>query len=342
MTSSFPTKYVKREDPEYQKLPWYQFVLIPGKQGSTVNDYRRASNTLRAALESKELSKSVPHTPANGRELTLGFLREEASHIISQNDLVWVRGCDSLLVRYHPTKRERLTSILSHLPLSTDYRKLLVVHHQNETFAFKLDLFEDEYMNQDSIVIGLVNPTDPAVQRLVERDRMDGFRFSPVYASKEDMEHFALHSLCVDLCSRFGISQEDLKYRYEPLGNSFPDFELLVEAQEWAVEVARVESGMVSYVEVDRELDARGRNNVFRNFITDDKVGDALREEVSDKADKRAECPEYSRCCLLLVDIVDSIGGTGSTAWDGCDLSAFDAVITVRLDGSVSYLKGEF
>ena len=22
MTSSFPTKYVKKEDPEYQKLPW--------------------------------------------------------------------------------------------------------------------------------------------------------------------------------------------------------------------------------------------------------------------------------------------------------------------------------
>ena len=340
MTSSFPTKYVKREDPEYQKLPWYQFVLIPGKQGSTVNDYRRASNTLRAALESRELSESVPHTPANGRELTLGLLREEASHIVSQNDLGWVRGCDSLLVRYHPIKREKLTSILSHLPLSTDYRKLLSVYHKKEPFAFKVNLFEDEYMNQDSIVIGLVNPTDPAVQRLLEGDRMDGLRFSPLYGSKEDMEHFALRSLCLDLCSRRGISPEDLKYRYEPLGNSFPDFELLVEGQEWAVEVARVESGMVSYVAVERELDARGRNKVFRNFITDDKVGEALREEVSDKAEKRADCPEYSRCCLLLVDIVDSIGGTESTAWVGCDLSAFDAVVTVRLDSSVSYVKG--
>ena len=341
MTSSFPTRYVKRDDPEYQQLPWHQFVLLPGKQGSTVNDYRRASNTLWAALESKELSESVPHTPANGRELTLGFLKEKVSHIISQNDMDWVHGYDSLLVRYHPIKREKLTSILSHLPLSTDNRKLLSVHHMKETFAFKVDLFEDEYMSQDSIVIGLVNPTDPAVLRLVERDRVDGLRFSPAYASKEDMEHFALHSLCVDLCSRFGISQEHLKYRHEPLGSSFPDFELLVEGQEWAVEVARVESGMVSYVEVDRELDARGRNNVFRNFITDDKVGDALREEVNDKANKRAECPEYSRCCLLLVDIVDSIGGTESPAWDGCDLSAFDAVITVRLDGAVSYVKGE-
>lgn len=339
MTSSFPTKYVKKGDPEYQKLPWFQFVLVPGKEGSTVGDYRRASNTLRSALESKELSKSVPHTSANGRELTLDFLKEEPSHIISQNDLGWVRGCDSLLVRFHPIKREKLTSILSHLPLSTDYRKLLSVRHEKETFAFKVDLFEDEYMSQDSIVIGLVNPMDPAVQRLVEQDRMDGLRFSPHYSSKEDMEHFALRSLCLDLCSRLGIPSEDLKYRYEPLGNSFPDFELLIEGQEWAVEVARVESGMVSYVKVKRELDARGRNKAFRNFITDEKVSEALREEVSDKAEKRADCPEYSRCCLLLVDIVDSIGGAESTAWDGCDLSAFDAVVTVRLDGTVSYVK---
>ena len=343
MTSSFPTKYVKKEDPEYQKLPWYQFILIPGKQGSTVNDYRRASNTLRAALESKELSESVPHTPANGRGLNLEFLRGEASHTISQNDLGWVRECDSLLVRHHPIKREKLTSILSNLlmsPRPNDYRRLLSVPHKGETFVFKVDLLEDEYMSQDSIVIGLVNQMEPAVLRLVERGRKDGFRFSPLYGSKKEMEHFALRSLCLDLCSRRGISPEDLEYRYEPLGNCFPDFELLIKGKEWAVEVARVEAGMVSYVEVERDLDARGRNNAFRNFITDDKVGETLLEEVSDKAEKRANCPEYSRCCLLLVDIVDSIGGTESTAWDGCDLSAFDAVVTVRLDGSVSYVKG--
>ena len=148
MTASSPTKYVKRGDPEYQKLPWYQLALIPGKQGSTVNDYRHASNTLRAALESKGLSESVPHTPANGRELILDFLREEVPHIISQNDLGWVRGCDSLLVRYHPAKREKLTSILSHLPLSADGRKLLSVHNEKETFA-------SHHTDLDSISLGV-------------------------------------------------------------------------------------------------------------------------------------------------------------------------------------------
>ena len=343
MTSSFPTVYVDKEDPEYQRLPRNQFVLIPGKQGSTFNDYRRAASILEAAWESKDLSESVPHTPAHGRELTLESLRERAAHIISQNDHEWVRGCESLLIRYPPVKREKLTSILSNLLMSphpNDYRRLLSVTHKEQTFVFKVDLFEDKYMSQDSIVIGLVNQMDPAVLRLVEKERTDGFLFSPLYGSKNDMEQFALRSLCVDLCSRCGISPEDLKYRYEPLGNSFPDFELTVEGKEWAVEVARVESGMVSYVEVERGLDARGRNNAFRNRITVDSVGEALRGEISDKAEKRVDCPTYSRCCLLLVDIVDSVGGRESPVWSGCDLSAFDVVVTVRLDASVSYIKG--
>ena len=263
--------------------------------------------------------------------------------IISQNDLDWVRGCENFLIRYHPAKREKVASILSNLlmtPHPNDYRRLLSVRYKEETLVFKVDLFVDEYMSQDSIVISLANQKDPAVVRLEEKDRKYGFELSPHYGSKEDMEHFAIRALCLDLCSNGGISPEGLKYLYEPLGNSFPDFELRVEEEVWAVEVARVESGMVSYVEVERGLDTRGMHNAFRNCITDNKVGETLRREISDKAEKRADCPRYSRCCLLLVDIVDSVGGSESTVWNGCDLSAFDAVVTVRLDGSVSHIKG--
>ena len=49
MTSSFPTVFVDKEALECQKSSRYQFVLIPGKQGSTFNDYRRAANILEAA-----------------------------------------------------------------------------------------------------------------------------------------------------------------------------------------------------------------------------------------------------------------------------------------------------
>ena len=343
MPSSFPMVYVDKEDPEYQNVPRHHFVLIPGEQGSALHDYRRAGNVIEAALESKTLSESVPHTPANGREVTLEFLKEEAAQIISRNDQEWVGGCDSVLIRYHPIKREKLISILSSLlmsPYPNDYRKLLSVRHKGETLAFKVTLHEDEYMRQDSIMIGLVNQMYPAAVRMAETGRIDGFRFSHLYGSKKDMEDFALRSLCLDLCSHCGITPEDLESRYEPLGNSFPDFELLVEGREWAVEVARVQSGMVSYVEVDRDLDTRGRNLAFRNYITEARVGEALREEVTDKVKKRADCPIYSCCCLLLVDIVDSVSGRESPVWNDCDLSSFDVVVVVKLDGSVSYIKG--
>ena len=183
MTSSFPIKYVNREDPEFQKLPWYQFVLKPGKQGSTVNDYLCASNALWAALESKELSESDPDSLANGRELTLEVLKDVVADRISKNDLDWVRGCDSIQIRHHPVKHEKLTSILSHLPVSTDYRKLLSVHHKEETFVFKVDLLENEYMIQDSFVVNLFNEMEPPAVRLAEKGRIDGFRFSHLYGS---------------------------------------------------------------------------------------------------------------------------------------------------------------
>ena len=55
---------------------------------------------------------------------------------------------------------------------------------------------------------------------------------------------------------------------YEPLGKStYPDFEMPVEGQEWAIEVARIESGISSYVEIERELDQRGLNRAFGNHI---------------------------------------------------------------------------
>ena len=66
MTSSFPTMYVDKENPEYQRLRRYQFVLKPGKQRSTFDDYCRSASILAAAWESMELSESVPHIPANG------------------------------------------------------------------------------------------------------------------------------------------------------------------------------------------------------------------------------------------------------------------------------------
>ena len=194
-------------------------------------------------------------------------------------------------------------------------------------------------MGPSGLVIGLINPEDPAAVRLVQRDDGGSIQFATSHATKEAMEHFALHSLCVDLHSHCNVPLEALKYRYEPLGNSFPDFELIVDGQEWAVEVTRIEAGMVSYVEVERDLEKRGMDRALRNSVTDDNVCKALREALNQKARRRAESSRYPRCCLLLVDVVDSVGDKDSAIWNGFDLSSFDVVAVVKRDGSVDYIK---
>ena len=99
---------------------------------------------------------------------------------------------------------------------------------------------------------------------------------------------------------------------------------------------------MTSYVPVDRRLDQRGLNRAFGNYITDARVEEALRDEVNQKAQIRSKCSSYSLHCLLLVDVVDAVGAKGSPVWDECDLSAFDVVGVVRMNGSVDYIKGQF
>ncbi len=113
-----------------------------------------------------------------------------------------------------------------------------------------------------------------------------------------------------------------------------------MDGQEWAVEVTRIESDMVSYMNVERGLDKKAIGRAIQNSVTDVKAGKALREALSKKAKRRVECSRYSRCCLLLVDTTDSIGDKHSEIWNGCDLSSFESVVVVKRIGSVNYIKG--
>ena len=345
LSSIFPTNYVDRADARYRSVPWYHFVLIPGKEGSKVEDFLRSAKDLQSALEIKYLDDSVPHRSAEGQELNIDFLKEEFARIISLNDPEWVSGCDGLLIIHHPIKEEKLTSVMAHLPASprnSGRNKLISVQHGGLSYSFEVELHSNDQMAQDSLIYGLTNPLDPAVVRLVERDRQEVIMFTAMYAEKEIIEWFALASLGSNVAHSHEIPYESIVVSYEPLGQStYPDFEMSVEGQEWAVEVARVQSGMVSHVEVGTRLDKRGLNRAFGNHITDARVGGTLNEEIKQKAKRRAECPAYSRHCLLLVDIVEAIEPKGSHTWGWCDLSAFDAVAVVRMDGSVEYIKGQ-
>ena len=346
IASNFPTRFVDRTDPDYKKIPWHHFVLLPGKHGSTGHEFLNASQNLNSALEAHTLSDSVPHTSGAGQELTIDFLRNLVSDIVFQNDMDWVDGCDGLIIIHHPDQQERLVTVLSRLlvsPRSGGARKVLSVPGPRRTHSFEVDLMANDHVKRDGLVIGLVNPEDPAAVRLVEREREGVLTFIDLYASNEDMEIFALESLRRDLCSRLDIRLEDLRSRYEPLGDdTFPDFELELEGEMWAVEVARIQEGMVSYVEVDRPLDQRGIERALRPSITAENVSKAVGQELADKAEKWSKCPRYSRCCLLLVDVVDSVEGPESAFWEGHDLSAFDAVVVVKLSGRVDYISGCF
>ena len=250
------------------------------------------------------------------------------------------------MIVHHPDRYADLVSLLSNLPVSgpsAGQQKLFSVHHSDRIYCFEIELEVNYHVSPTSLIFMLINPTDPAAERLVENDREGELRFTDLYASKQVMEWFAFRSLCVDLSNRLGIPVEEINGQYEPLGEStFPDFEMSVDGQEWAVEVARVESGMTSYVEVDKRLDQSGLRRAFRNYITEDRVEKALVEEISQKVALQAKCSEYSRHCLLLVDVVDSIGDKSSSLWNSCLLPEFDVVAVVKFNGSIEYIQGSF
>ena len=345
-SSAFPTQYVDRSDADYWKVPWHKFILIPRKDGSSPQDYIRTLADLQSALEIKSLVDSVPHHSADGRELTAEFFRDEASSIISNTDVEWLSGCTGLFVIYHPNKEGKLVEAMASLlrsPRNAGRNKILSVQHEDRSYSFEIELHPNDHMATDGLILGLINRSDPAAVRLAEKDRGGDLTITNLYANKEAMERFAFHSISLDLSCDLGIPPEEINGKYEPLGDStYPDFEMSFGGQEWAVEVARVESGMTSYVQVDRRLDQRGLNRAFGNYITDARVGETLRNEVNEKAQIRSKCPRYSRHCLLLVDVVDAVGAKGSSDWDECDLSAFDVVGVIRMDCSVDYIKGQF
>ena len=344
MRSPFNIRYVDKTDPEYRSLPRFQFALLASSKDNFLNEYDQTIQGLKSGIARKTLWNSIPAISADGQRLTIEFLKSQIADLISNNSPEWVRGCNGVFIVHHPIKRARLISILSKLPTSPrNYQtgKLLSVCRKGDFHTFEIDLYEDVQCPQDSLGIGLVNPQEPAAEILVEKGRPEGLRLTDRYSTKEKLEHFAMDSLRGELALRNNILLDDMNHKYEPLGpNTFPDFELSVRQQTWAVEITRIEAGMVSYVPVDKDLDKRGIERALENQITDTGVNQALAEALCKKNKKRAECSSYTRYCLLLVDMVDSVGDKGSPVWNNVDLTAFDTVFLVNLDGEVSFIKG--
>ena len=344
MPSAFPNRYVDKGDPDYDR--WFQrvFILRPPMQGATARDFVQFAQELKSAVENKDLSEndSIPRSSFGRQGLTLQSLRDEVSDIISQNPIEWVRGCVGISIMHHPEKRRKLVSVLSKLPESAHSgQKLLSFRHADDVFAFNVKLHENNFVPSDGLYLWLDNPSDPAAEHLVANDGGDTLTVRDIYEGKRKMEYFATMSLCEDLLSNTNLTYGDLKCEYEPLGDStFPDFELVVRGQEWAVEVTRVESDMVGYLRVSQPLEKETFDRAARYQVTDSGIVAALTKASEDKTKRRNDCSRYSRACLLLVDIVDSIDPESSAIWGGIDLGAFDVVGLVKLDGRVFFIKG--
>ncbi len=342
MPPALPNRYIDKGDTQYERWFRHVFVLQPPLRGATPRDFVQFTQDLKSAIETKTLSDtdSIPRSSFSGQGLTLQSLKDEVTDIISRNPIEWIRGCSGISLMHHPEKRGNLVSLLSKLPESAhQWQKLLSVPYADDVFAFNMQLHENNFIPTDGLYIWLDNPSDPAAEHVVPSDGGESLTIRDVYESKQKMEYFAMMSLCNDLFTNTSLTHIDLKYRYEPLGNAFPDFELVVRGQEWAVEVTRIESGMVGYLRVSEPLDKAAFDKVARKQVTDCGIITALSKALEDKTKRRNDCSRYSRSCLLLVDIVDSIGAESSSIWDGIDLSAFDTVALVKLDGNLFFIK---
>ena len=344
MTSPFPIRYVDKSDPVYRALPTHHIKLKPPSHGATSGDMARVAKELRLANEHKALSEAVPHSVGDGQGVTLDLLKGGIIDIISKCDSEWLDGCEGIRIMHHPDKREKFVSILSRLPVSSQdssSAKLLSVSYNGRTFALKIELYENKFMPSNSLAYWLDNPSNPAIERLMPADASNGFSMSATYRDKRDIEEFALDAITQDLIQRHEIVQEDINSLYEPLGDgTFPDFELSIKGRTWGIEVTRVETGLTSYITVGSEREYKQITKAADNYINDDTVHEALQKALSDKTGKCARCSSYSRYGLLLIDMVEGISGKDSHIWNDIDLCAFDAVTVVRVDGTVSYIKG--
>ncbi len=259
MPLAFPNRPVEKGDPEYERWFRHVFVLKPPLQDVTARDLVQFAEELKSAVEIKGLSEtdSIPHSSFGGQGLTIQSLKDQVADIVARNPIEWIRGCDGVSITHHPEKREKLVSVLAKLPESARRgQKLLSVRHADDVFAFNVQLHESNSISTDGLYIWLDNPSDPVAEHLVANDGGGALTIRDVYETKQKMEHFAMMSLCDDLLSTTSLTLSDVQCRYEPLGDdTFPDFELVVRGREWAVEVTRIEMGMVGYLRVSQPLE---------------------------------------------------------------------------------------
>ena len=334
---------VDRSDPSYEKLDKYIVVFKEPSHGATAQDVLRARNDLRLATQAKVLADKVTHASGDGKPPTLALVKGIIADIISRNPIEWIRGCTNVSLNYHPKKQKEIASMISHLPVSgiePDSPKILSVSLGGDTFVYKIELYENKFLPPDKLVVWLDSPSDPVAVIPVAREEAPAPSFFGYLTDKRRMEDFALTAVLNDLTSNRHLRENDILHRYEPLGNSFPDYEVCIKNEVWGMEVTRVESDLIYYIDIGSQKEMRQIREAAHKVVTQDTVRRTLEKAISEKTYKRLNCTEFNQCCLVLIDIAEVLDEGDSEVWSGIDLSAFDAVVVVAPYGSVAYVKG--
>lgn len=337
--SSLPVRHVADTDSEYEGLRDSVVVLKSANGEVTESDISRITEELRSARDAVFLKSNSRTYEANGG-LSLGCLKSAVTDMLSEFPPEWVTGWDTVLLLYSPGNRRDIESILAQLldsHMGSPPHKLLSVPCEGDTYVFNVAVNENEFLQPNETFIFPVNPTDPFYEHLKPREPDAPVPFFDNTAS----EFFAIDALRTDLIGNSEVSPEDWGYRHEPLGPStFPDFELRVNGKIWGVEVTRVETGLTSYIVVGGDLETRHISKAVGNNLTEEKIRNAVRKALTVKSEKRAQCSHYARYCLLLVDVAGLIDNRGARVWQNIGLSSFEVIVTITLDGRVSYIKG--
>ena len=115
----------------------------------------------------------------------------------------------------------------------------------------------------------------------------------------------------------------------------FPDCRLVVDGQEWAVEVTRVLGNAVGPRAVIlgvEDTEKHIRRAAKAPPRTSREIEEALRKAVQDKASRAPKVAPGTKYCLTLVDTLEALDTTDQAQWTNLDLSAFDTVVVVRIE----------
>ena len=186
---------------------------------------------------------------------------------------------------------------------------------------------------------------DPALTHWIDPD-------SPPYVSPTtalentcDVEYRAVAAIR-DAVEKNGLTVEH--ENHEPNGRSeFPDFQLVIDDQEWEVEVTRVLGDIVGKRIITlgvEHTEAHVSRAAKAPSLLPSDVHKAVDKALSDKAVMVPKLSPNAKYCLVLVDTLEQLELNDDTYWASFDLTAFDVVAVARIEENspnlLSFVKG--